>query len=297
MRKDGTEFPIFLSVSEVIEGNMHLFTGICRDLTEEVAKQKQAQAEEDCLPQLIWKCDTNGKAASLNKRFLQYAGVDQVDIPKINVFSAEVVHPEDHQKSLKAFTDANKTKTTFEVKRRIKAYDGTYKYMLTRASPIFNVDGTIQWWCGSCTDIDETERLQYELAVLPESLPQCIWKIDTRGEILYSNSRFQQFFGISADQKGFNLFSSSNIHSEDYSKSKAAFENAVKNKAIFETSCRLKNSKGTYNWFTTRGTPVLDGEGQLASFYGTCTDISEQKEQLQELTALPESLPQMVGRL
>jgi PAS domain S-box-containing protein len=43
-RKDGTFFPIHLSVSEVREDDFHLFTGIVRDLTKEVAEQ-QAQAD------------------------------------------------------------------------------------------------------------------------------------------------------------------------------------------------------------------------------------------------------------
>lgn len=36
LKKDGTEFPVLLSVSEVKEDGAHLFTGIVRDLTEEV---------------------------------------------------------------------------------------------------------------------------------------------------------------------------------------------------------------------------------------------------------------------
>lgn len=230
----------------------------------------------------------------MNKRFLAYAGVTEEDIPKVNVFSAEVVHPDDHARSLAAFNEANANKTTFEVKRRIKAHDGTYKYMLTRASPIFNDDNTIRWWCGSCTDIDETEKLQYELAVLPESLPTPIWKIDLAGNVLFSNNKFQNYLGLSKDAKNVNVFSPNHVHPEDVAGSRAAFEAAVKGKTSFETSRRLKGKDGSYRWFLTRGSPVFDFDGNVLSFYGTCTDVHEQKEQQRELTALPESLPQLV---
>lgn len=159
------------------------------------------------------------------------------------------------------------------------------------------VDHEITDRCGSCTDIDETEKLQYELAILPESLAQCLWKIDTKGEVLYSNSRFQEFLGVTKDQKGVNVFAASVIHPEDYPKSKAIFENAVKIKGPFETQRRLKSSKGIYNWFVTKGTPVFDMDGNLTCYYGTCTDINEQMEQQRELIALPESLPQMVWKI
>lgn len=36
LRKDGTEFPLHLSISELKDDDEHLFTGIARDLTAEV---------------------------------------------------------------------------------------------------------------------------------------------------------------------------------------------------------------------------------------------------------------------
>jgi len=297
LTKTGGEFPLYISVSEVLEDGFHLFTGIVRDLTDEVARQKLAQAEEDCLPQMIWKCDVTGQAQALNKRFMAYAGVSEENIKAVNVFSADVVHKEDFNESTRVFNEAQKTQQTFEVKRRVKAADGSYKWFLTRASPIFHEDGRISAWCGSCTDVDETEKLQYELAVLPESLPQCLWKIDLKGDVLYSNTKFQKFLGITKDTKGVNVFAASVVHPEDHAASRAIFDNALKTKSSFETNRRLKSAKGHYNWFMTRGSPVLDMEGNLTCFYGTCTDINEQREQQQELTALPESLPQMVWKI
>jgi len=46
LKKDGSEFPVLLSVSEVKEDGAHLFTGIVRDLTEEVALEEKNAAEE-----------------------------------------------------------------------------------------------------------------------------------------------------------------------------------------------------------------------------------------------------------
>jgi PAS domain S-box-containing protein len=46
-KKDGTLFPLHLSISEVKENGMHLFTGIVRDLTEDVAQQEAAKRDSD----------------------------------------------------------------------------------------------------------------------------------------------------------------------------------------------------------------------------------------------------------
>jgi hypothetical protein len=47
LKKDGSQFPLHLSVSELKENGEHLFTGICRDLTEEVRIEEEHQAEQD----------------------------------------------------------------------------------------------------------------------------------------------------------------------------------------------------------------------------------------------------------
>ncbi len=127
-KKDGAEFPIQLSISEVIEEGFHLFTAIVRDLTEEVDKQRIKKAEEDCVPQLMWRISTTGDLLYANTKLRQYAGLaDDFDLSKINVVNKPFVHPDDVARSKKAFNDANLNKTTFEVKRRVRDANGTFR--------------------------------------------------------------------------------------------------------------------------------------------------------------------------
>jgi PAS domain S-box-containing protein len=46
----------------------------------------------------------------------------------------------------------------------------------------------------------------------------------------------------------------------------------------YESECRLRNGQtGTYRWFLARGTPVRDETGQIVKWFGTNTDIEDQK--------------------
>jgi PAS domain S-box-containing protein len=129
-------------------------------LTEEFEVAKLKRAEDDCLPQLIWKADLKGNAFSLNKKFLEYTGIPEDEVETSNVMDPKIVHPEDLTAYKTAFAGGNSNKDSFEVKGRLLGKDGNYKWMLTRASPIIGDDGEITFWCGSCTDIDDMVRIQ-----------------------------------------------------------------------------------------------------------------------------------------
>jgi PAS domain S-box-containing protein len=132
---------------------------------------------------------------------------------------------------------------------------------------------------------------------LPEALPQMLWKIDLKGEVLYSNSKFQNYIGISMNSKGVNVFSPKVVHAEDLQKSLDAFKDAIKNKSSFAVERRLRGVDGKYRWFSTKGAPIIDEDGVLNCFYGTCMDNTEHYELEREMKILPESLPQMVWKI
>jgi PAS domain S-box-containing protein len=296
LHKDGSEFPIYVTVSEVIVDGFHLFTGIVRDLTEEVKKERMRQAEEDCLPQMIWKVSVDGQVETINKRFMAYTGASEASKHTVNLFSAEYVHKADYAESLAQFKAGCARKGSFDVKRRLKSADGTYRWFATRATPIFSADGSIKSWCGSCTDIDDAERLQNDFAILPESLPNAMWKVNLTGDVQFSNTKFQEYMGITSEDK-VNAFSEDCVHPDEYAASLAALKNGIKSKAPFNVERRLKGADGQFNWFMTRGTPILDFDETVIGVYGTCTNINEMKEAQTELLALPDSLPLSVWKI
>jgi PAS domain S-box-containing protein len=131
---------------------------------------------------------------------------------------------------------------------------------------------------------------------LPEALPQMLWKIDLKGEVLYSNSKFQNYIGISKNTKGANVFSPKVVHADDLQKSLDAFRDAVKNRAPFAVERRLRGVDGKYKWFSTKGAPIIDEDNLLACYYGTCSDNTEYYEMEREMKILPEALPLMVWK-
>jgi len=68
-----------------------------------------------------------------------------------------------------------------------------------------------------------------------------------------------------------------NIHPEDIEKVKAAIANAIKHKKTFQLEHRVLRADGSPGWTFSRAVPILDDRGEIVEWFGTASDITEQK--------------------
>ena len=136
--------------------------------------------------------------------------------------------------------------------------------------PTYGSNGDFLNLSGICFDIDSSETAALEMSILPENLPQMVWKIDIDGKVLYANKRFKQFVGA-PEGTALNVFDKSVVHPDDHKSSLDAFVNGSAKKMQFSVKRRLKCSDGKYYEFLTKGIPVLNDLGQVVSWYGTCS--------------------------
>ncbi|MDZ8051575.1 MAG: ATP-binding protein [Aulosira sp. ZfuVER01] len=128
------------------------------------------------------------------------------------------------------------------------------------------------------------ERYRY----LAEAIPQLVWTTDTNGEANYFNQNWCNYTGLTLEQSlgsGWMVV----LHPEDVEITYEAWSNAVKNSTLYETEYRFKRAvDGSYRWQLARGLPLKDEQGHVVKWFGTCTDIHEQKEIQQERAHLLE---------
>ncbi len=164
MKKSGLEFPIHLSISEVHEDGFHLFTAIIRDLTEIREEENYRQSTET---QMMWKVDSKGKVQELNQKFKDYIGIfNKEEEAAADVFSSSVVHPDEYKAGREMFAKANQIHKPFEMKRRLKSQNGIFRWFMTKGIPVFDTKGAFKFWCGSCSDINDSVMMELELADL-----------------------------------------------------------------------------------------------------------------------------------
>jgi PAS domain S-box-containing protein len=128
------------------------------------------------------------------------------------------------------------------------------------------------------------ERYRY----LAEAIPQLVWTTNADGYCDYFNQNWCDYTGLTLEQSlGSGWLAA--LHPDDIKNADEVWSNAVKDSTIYNNEYRFKRaSDGSYRWQLARGLPLKDEQGFVVKWFGTCTDIHEQKQILEERAHLLE---------
>jgi PAS domain S-box-containing protein len=134
---------------------------------------------------------------------------------------------------------------------------------------------------------------QYQ--TLLEAIPQMVWMANAEGRVEYANCQWSGYTGLSVEQAG-RCGWKGLIHPEDRKRTWRAWTRARQAGSLFEIEHRLKRAAdGSYRWHLVRAVPFHGGDGQIANWFGTCTEIENQKQA--ETVNLQKEKVQSVGQL
>jgi len=132
---------------------------------------------------------------------------------------------------------------------------------------------------------DITDRKQAERALreseakfrtLAHLVPQFVWMCTPDGLNVYFNQRWVDYTGLTLEEsygKGWNT----PFHPDDKQRAWDAWNHAVATGEPYRVESRLRAADGSYRWFLMLGLPLQDDSGNIATWFGTCTDIEELK--------------------
>jgi PAS domain S-box-containing protein len=112
--------------------------------------------------------------------------------------------------------------------------------------------------------------------LLAEVVPQLIWSMEPDGSSGYLSPRWFEYTGGSVDEPAPEAWRSA-IHPEDRARCYAKFAEAEEKKALWQLEYRLRRHDGEYRWHLARSMPHLAADGTILRWYGSATDIDEQK--------------------
>jgi PAS domain S-box-containing protein len=270
------------------------------DITARKRAEGEIHALIDAIPQLVWTGRPDGSVDYTNQRWRDYTGMTTEEAQGEGWLQS--LHPDDRPRVLAVWQSAVQTGRPYETEQRLRqGTTGAYRWFLVKAVPYKDAQGTILKYIGTCTDIHDKKQAEDELRVLIDAIPHFVWMMLPDGSSGYGNRRWRDYTAMISEQYLGDGWLQA-IHPDDYQRTLTIWHHALATGEPFEIEYRFREGQtGDYRWFLGRAIPVRDDAGQIIKWFGTCTDIEEQKRAEQRLKeseenwrVLAETVPQLV---
>lgn len=122
--------------------------------------------------------------------------------------------------------------------------------------------------------MSQSER---DFSLLADAMPQIVWTSRPDGWLDYYNQRWFDYTGMTLEQtQGWGW--GPVLYPDDLQKCLDIWAHSLQTGKLYEIEYRFKRaSDGTYRWHLGRALPVCDADGKIIKWFGTCTDIDDQK--------------------
>lgn len=184
-RKDGSVFPMDLSVSSFqLEDGRH-FSGIIRDITARKAAEREVRESQeryralvDASAQVVWTWKEGGIATASPLRVWWEETTGQ-SADAIATFGwLEIVHPDDRDRVKKIWEEAMAQSKDFEMEYRLRGRNGKYLHIEVKGVALLDENGTLREFIGSLNDISARKEAEESLLQYMQALERTNKELD-----------------------------------------------------------------------------------------------------------------------
>lgn len=150
-------------------------------------------------------------------------------------------------------------------------------------TPVFSTEGELIFVVHTTEDTTEQvvakkklEESNKDFQFVTDFLPQLIWVTRPDGFHDYYNKQWYDYTGLTYGEtkgEGWNLV----FHPDDQPRAWEVWNNSLQTSEPYEIEYRCRRFDGEYRWFLGRALPLKDEAGNVLKWFGTCTDIHDQK--------------------
>jgi PAS domain S-box-containing protein len=132
-----------------------------------------------------------------------------------------------------------------------------------------------EWW-----DLAQNSDLMFR--TLADTMPQMFWITQPDGYHEYFNRRWYDYTGKTLEQtqgEGWQDI----LHPDDVQRTIAVWQTSLHTGKIYDIEYRFRRATdGEYRWHLGRAFPLQNQDGQIVKWFGSCTDIHDQKLAIEE---------------
>ncbi|MBC7963441.1 MAG: PAS domain S-box protein [Steroidobacteraceae bacterium] len=109
----------------------------------------------------VWVCAPDGRNIYASESFLKMVGITQEQCS--NFGWGDVLHPDDAERTIKAWQECVRTGGTWDIEHRFLGTDGQWHHVLARGVPVRNEQGEITFWAGINLDISQLKQAEEQI--------------------------------------------------------------------------------------------------------------------------------------
>jgi PAS domain S-box-containing protein len=297
LRKDGGVVWTLTTVTLLKDaaGKPQFFLGVIEDVTSRKRAEKASRESEErfraivkATPECVKVVAPDGTLLAMNS-----AGCAMVeangDSDVVGQSVYDLIAPEFRQKFVE-FNESVCQGNKGHVEFQIVGLKGTRRWMETHAVPMRDPSTGQTVQLAVTRDVtarkeadEKLRRSEEELRTLANSIPQLAWMANPDGHIFWYNQGWYEYTGTSLEQIqgwGWKRVHDPNVYPRVFEK----WTESIRTGSPFEMEFPLRGADGVFRWFLTRVSPFRDAQGKITRWFGTNTNIDEQRQLLRSLS-------------
>lgn len=122
----------------------------------------------DSIPHKMWTSEPDGRASYYNRQWYNYTGIEGFEALREKIWS--LIHPDDLDDAMKKWPEAVATATDMEMEHRLRHFNDSYRWHLSRFNALKNDRGQVTLWVGTSTDIHDQKIHEIAIAEVNEKI-------------------------------------------------------------------------------------------------------------------------------
>jgi PAS domain S-box-containing protein len=304
IRKDGSAVWVNLSASLVRDpdGAPEYFISVVEDIdrrkVSEAAQAHLAAIVASSMDAIVGK-SLDGTVTSWNPAAEALFGYAEAEIVGRSINLVIPPDRQDEEVEILGKIRCGERVAHYETVRQRR--DGSRFDVALTVSPIRDRGGAIIGASKIVRDISGTKRTaavlrerEAQFRAMADNISQLAWMADATGWIYWYNKRWFDYTGTTLEEmQGWGWRKVH--HPEHVERVVARIRRCFETGEPWEDTFPLRGKDGAYRWFLSRAQPIRDEAGRVVRWFGTNTDVTEQRATEAALREINETLEQRVA--